>query len=97
MLTDFEDFGPEAKRFHPASKMDGVARHGINARWMEAILLQVGFTDVEVEARWTMTKNVEKYEGEFGGTYGGEAREFDSTGKGEDMQFPFLVCYGVKA
>ncbi|KAK4620003.1 hypothetical protein CLAFUW4_11114 [Fulvia fulva] len=96
MLTDFEDFGPEAKRFHPASKMDGVARHGINARWMEAILLQVGFTDVEVEARWTMTKNVEKYEGEFGGAYGGDAQELTSTGKGEDMQFPFLVCYGAK-
>jgi 2-polyprenyl-3-methyl-5-hydroxy-6-metoxy-1,4-benzoquinol methylase len=27
--TDFEDFGPEARRFHPEAKMDGVERHGI--------------------------------------------------------------------
>ncbi|KAJ4287860.1 hypothetical protein N0V88_007571 [Collariella sp. IMI 366227] len=29
MVTDFEDFGPEARKFHPESKMDGVERHGI--------------------------------------------------------------------
>jgi SAM-dependent methyltransferase len=28
-LTDFEDFGPEARRFHPEAKMAGVERHGV--------------------------------------------------------------------
>lgn len=89
-LTDFEDFGPEAKRFHPSSKMEGVCRHGIGARWMEAIMMQVGFAEVEVEPKWTMSKPVEKFEGEFGED--GSEKE----GLGESMDFPFVLCYGVK-
>jgi ubiquinone/menaquinone biosynthesis C-methylase UbiE len=90
MLTDFEDFGPKAKRFHPASKMDGVARHGINATEMKALLEDVGFDDVEVKPHWTMNKRVEKFDGEFGDN--GHAAD----GLGEIMQFPFVLCYGVK-
>lgn len=65
MLTDFEDFGPQAKRFHPATKMDGVARHGINAVDMKVLLEDAGFQEV---THWTMDKKVEKFEGEFGET-----------------------------
>ncbi|EGP89952.1 unnamed protein product [Zymoseptoria tritici ST99CH_1A5] len=90
MLTDFEDFGPEAKRFHPASKMDGVARHGINAGEMKTKLENVGFNDVEVRPHWSMKKTVEKFDGEFG-----ESGKIEP-GAGELMGFPFVVCYGKK-
>lgn len=91
MLTDFEDFGPEAKRFHPASKMGGVERHGVNANDMAALMRDVGFTNVAVEGEWTMPKIVEKHEGEFG--EGGKPSE----GGGEVMDFPFVLCFGEKA
>ena len=90
MLTDFEDFGPEAKRFHPASKMDGVARHGINAKEMTQLLKDIGFEEVDVKPAWTMKKTVEKFEGEFGEE--GKCED----GMGEVMEFPFVLCYGVK-
>ncbi|KAI5360619.1 Putative S-adenosyl-L-methionine-dependent methyltransferase [Septoria linicola] len=97
MLTDFEDFGPEAKRFHPAGKMAGVARHGINAKDMAVMLQEIGLEDVDVTAAWTMKKTVEKFDGEFAA--GNE--EFGNAGatkveKGEIMEFPFLLCYGLK-
>jgi 2-polyprenyl-3-methyl-5-hydroxy-6-metoxy-1,4-benzoquinol methylase len=41
-LTDFEDFGPEATRFHPKAKMDGVERHGIKKDWMAGLMEKVG-------------------------------------------------------
>jgi hypothetical protein len=41
-LTDFEDFGPGAKRFHPKAKMDGVERHGIKRDWMTGLMEKVG-------------------------------------------------------
>lgn len=95
LLTDFEDFGPEAKRFHAASKMDGVARHGINVKTMTELLQEVGFENVSVRPQWTMEKTVEKYEGEFGSSH----KEFADAAKaqaGEIMQFPFVLCYAVK-
>lgn len=90
MLTDFEDFGPQAKRFHPATKMDGVARHGINAIHMKALMEEAGFEEVEVRPHWSMNKTVERFDGEFGES--GKAED----GMGETMQFPFVLCYGVK-
>ena len=90
MLTDFEDFGPEAKRFHPASKMGGVERHGINAKDMTALMEGVGFTNIDVKPAWTMSKKVEKFEGEFGKE--GMVRPE----MGEVMEFPFVLCYGEK-
>ncbi|KAF2482286.1 S-adenosyl-L-methionine-dependent methyltransferase [Neohortaea acidophila] len=91
MLTDFEDFGSEARRFHPESKMDGVARHGIAAAWMAELMEKVGFVNVGVRPEWTMTKTVEKFAGEFGEK--GQMQE----GQGEKMEFPFVVCYGERA
>ncbi|KAK5115418.1 hypothetical protein LTR85_009878 [Meristemomyces frigidus] len=90
MLTDFEDFGPEARRFHAASKKGGVERHGISAKQMTALMEEVGFKDVQVEPQWTMRKKVEKFDGEFGES--GKMLDDD----GEMMEFPFVLCYGEK-
>lgn len=89
-LTDFEDFGPEARRFHPKGRMEGVERHGINREWMVGLMEKVGFVDVRVEVGWKMAKSVERFEGEFGEI--GSAED----GQGEVMEFPFLVCVGRK-
>ncbi|KAM5354411.1 hypothetical protein ACJ41O_001060 [Fusarium nematophilum] len=72
-LTDFEDFGPEARRFHPESKMEGVERHGIPREWMAGLMREVGFKDVRVEVAWEHTKLVEKHPGEFKGGRGRES------------------------
>ncbi|KAK5125874.1 hypothetical protein LTR08_005121 [Meristemomyces frigidus] len=91
MLTDFQDFGSEAKRFHPASKLGGVERHGIRITDMTASMKEVGFKHVEVRAEWTMSKKVERFDGEFGDS-GGPPRD----DAGEMMNFPFVLCYGEK-
>ena len=90
MLTDFEDFGARAKRFHPAAKMAGVERHGIHAETMAELMRQVGFAEVDVRAAWTMSKKVEKFDGEFGdeGAPGPD--------QGETAEFPFVLCYGKR-
>ncbi|KAH8903791.1 S-adenosyl-L-methionine-dependent methyltransferase [Coniochaeta sp. PMI_546] len=82
MLTDFEDFGPEARRFHPEAKMDGVERHGIKRTDMEALLLRAGFVDVSIETGFEMDKIVETEPG--------------SGVNGPTMTFPFLICIGKK-
>jgi SAM-dependent methyltransferase len=91
MLTDFEDFGPEAKRFHARSKLDGVERHGINAKMMEGLLKEVGFVNTSVKPEWTMTKTIEKTPGEFG-----PEGKPESSDQGEKMDFPFVICYGER-
>lgn len=87
-LTDFEDFGPEAKRFHPESKMAGVERHGINAEWMAKLMKEVGFVDVDVKVAWEHEKRVERWPGEFtpGQPIGAD--------QGEKMNFSYLLCIG---
>lgn len=92
MLTDFEDFGPEAKRFHAQSKYEGVERHGINAKQMTSMMEDVGFVNVSVKPEWTMSKSIESFPGEFG-------KEGKPQGdiQGEKMDFPFLICYGERA
>lgn len=89
-LTDYEDFGPEARKFHPESKMFGVERHGIDAKWFAGLMTEVGFVDVDVSPKWTMEKEVERTPGEWG----------ESKPQGQDlatMGFPFLLCRGKKA
>ncbi|KAL3459289.1 S-adenosyl-L-methionine-dependent methyltransferase [Aspergillus heterothallicus] len=80
-LSDFEDFGPGARMFHPPNKMDGVERDGIGRVWMEEAMRRVGFADVRVEVRWKLRKSVDKWEGKE---------------QGETMEFPFLLCEGVR-
>jgi len=86
-LTDFEDFGPEARKFHPESKMDGVERHGIRREDMKALLAEAGFINVKIETAFEMEKGIERNPGE--GVIKGE--------DGAKMSFPFLICMGKKA
>ncbi|KAL4966084.1 class I SAM-dependent methyltransferase [Aspergillus stella-maris] len=81
-LTDFEDFGPEAIKFHPPRKLEGVERHGIKRGWIEEVMREVGFGDVEVTVGWTLEKKVEEWEGHK---------------EGDTMEFPFLVVEGGRA
>lgn len=85
-LTDFEDFGPEARRFHPEAKMQGVERHGIPRKEVKMMLEQAGFVDVKIEAAFEMGKFVEESPGK--GVVRGEG--------GTKMLFPFLICLGRK-
>lgn len=77
-LTDFEDFGPEAVWFHPASKRADVERHGIKRAEMLALMEAAGFVDVRVERAFVLEKEVDPAEA------GGRTR----------LGFPFLVCLG---
>ncbi|KAJ9303419.1 hypothetical protein DTO027B5_8929 [Paecilomyces variotii] len=91
-LTDFEDFGPEARRFHPESKVEGVERHGIHAESFAQLMREVGFVDVDVRPKWKVIKDVERFPGEWGSK--------KPSGEGvtlEKMEFPFLLCRGKKA
>jgi SAM-dependent methyltransferase len=82
-LTDYEDFGREAIRFHPVAKRPGVERHGIVVKEAEDMLRGAGFEDVRVERAYVLKKEVEAEEG------------MEDLG-GREMEFPFLMCYGVK-
>ncbi|KAK1752211.1 S-adenosyl-L-methionine-dependent methyltransferase [Echria macrotheca] len=82
MVTDYEDFGPEARRFHPESRMDGVERHGVRRADVRAWLEGAGFVDVRVETAFEMEKKVETEPG--------------SGVIEHDMVFPFLICWGTK-
>lgn len=91
MLTDFQDYGPKARRFHAESKLVGVERHGINVEQMAKLMKDVGFTNVSVEPTWSMPKTVEKFPGEFGA----EGKPKDDS-QGEKVDVPFVLCYGEK-
>ncbi|RYP68513.1 hypothetical protein DL770_008433 [Monosporascus sp. CRB-9-2] len=82
MVTDFENFGPDARRFHPEAKMDGVERQGIGRVEMSGLLEEAGFGEVRVERAFEMAKRVETTPGS--GVMDGE------------MVFPFLICEGRK-
>jgi SAM-dependent methyltransferase len=81
-LTDYEDFGPEAIRFHPESKRPGVERHGIRMDEAQKVLVDAGFNEVKVERAFVLRKEV-------------DAEEVEGRVRG-DMDFPFLVCFGMK-
>ncbi|KAF1921326.1 S-adenosyl-L-methionine-dependent methyltransferase [Ampelomyces quisqualis] len=81
-LTDYEDFGREAVRFHPVSKRPGVEHHGIKRVVAEKLLLEAGFEAVRVEEAYVLRKKVD------------EEEEMERV-EGE-MAFPFLMVYGVK-
>ena len=88
-LTDFEDFGPEARLFHPESKMGGVEHHGIQRQWMEGLMREVGFADTEVKVAWEHSKLVETYPGEFKDGEPGK-------GEGKIMKFSYVICLGKR-
>jgi SAM-dependent methyltransferase len=82
VVTDFEDFRPEARRFHPKDRMDGVERHGVREGEIRVLLEGAGFGEVRVERAFELTKKVETEPG--------------SRVLGKDMVFPFLICKGTK-
>ena len=58
-LSDFENFGPEARKFHPECKMEGVERHGITRKEMETLMEETGFVDIRVDEGFRMNMPVE--------------------------------------
>ncbi|KAF2188964.1 S-adenosyl-L-methionine-dependent methyltransferase [Zopfia rhizophila CBS 207.26] len=80
-LTDYEDYGPEAIAFHPASKRPGVERHGLKKEEIEMIIDGTGFNEVKVEKAFVLNKEVEAEGGK-------PVREMD---------FPFLICLGQRS
>lgn len=81
-LTDYEDFGKEAIRFHPEKKRPGVEHHGIKRGMAADLLEKVGFKEVRVEEAYVLRKEVDDEEG-MEKVVG-------------EMAFPFLLLYGVK-
>ena len=90
-LTDYQDEGAQSRRFHPKSRMGGVERHGIRRETMEALMKEVGFVNVRVEAVWSMDKMVEKFEGEFGDDPRSRTKD-----QGVIQNFPFVLCMGER-
>ncbi|RDW80722.1 S-adenosyl-L-methionine-dependent methyltransferase-20 [Coleophoma crateriformis] len=82
-LIDFEDFGLEARKFHPEAKMEGVHRHGISREGMKKLIEEAGFVKVRIETAFVMEKNIEENPGE-------------GVVKGNKMAFPFLICMAEK-
>ncbi|KAK4154951.1 S-adenosyl-L-methionine-dependent methyltransferase [Chaetomidium leptoderma] len=82
MVTDFEDFGPAARTFHPEARMAGVERHGIDRAQIRSVLEEAGFGDVKVETAFEMEKKVETEPG--------------SGVMGPVVMFPFLICEGTR-
>lgn len=58
-LTDFERFGPESRKFHQQSKMEGVERHGITKMEMECVIKEAGFDDIKVCQAFRLQKGIE--------------------------------------
>jgi SAM-dependent methyltransferase len=83
MVTEVEDFGPEARKFHPESnvEMAGVERRGIEREMIKAVLEEAGFVDVRVERAFEIAKEVEMEPGSV---------------LGPVIVFPFLLCQGSK-
>jgi len=81
-LTDYENFGREAVRFHPESKRPGVERHGIKVGEAQEVMLGTGFSEVRVEKAFVLKKEVDEEEG---------MEKLEG-----EMEFSFLMCYGVK-
>lgn len=79
-LTDYEDFGDGAEKFHPKAKWVGVERHGLKKREIEDVIDGVGFNEVRIERPFALRKVVEGSDGKAGG----------------EMEFPFLLCLGKK-
>jgi SAM-dependent methyltransferase len=82
-LTDYEDFGKEAIRFHPEAKRPGVEHHGIKKELAREMLEKVGFEDVRVEEVFVLKKEVDEEEG------------YEKLG-GREMEFPFLMVFGSR-
>ena len=79
-LTDYEDFGSEAIKFHPKAKREGVEWHGIKKSVIEETINGAGFNQVRVERPFVLTKEVDAEDGN----------------PAKEMDFPFLLCLGTR-
>ena len=92
-LTDFEDFGPDARYFHPEGKLSDVEHpYGINNQSFAGLMRSVGFENVSVARQWTMDKEVESYPGEWGPN--GLNKPEGNGAVIKRMDFPFVLCRG---
>ena len=80
-LTDYEDFGSEAIKFHRKAKREGVQRHGIKKDEAEMIIDGTGFNEVRVERGFTLRKVVESEDGQ----------------PSKEMDFPFLILLAQRS
>lgn len=60
----------------------------MQAKWFAGLMEQVGFTDVHVRPAWSMSKEVERYPGEWD--------QGKPEGERQTMDFPFLLAQGRK-
>lgn len=79
-VTDYEDFGKEAIKFHPADKMEGVEHHGLKKEEMRQMIDGTGYNFVTVDTAYVLTKEVDAEEGK----------------PAKEMDFPFLICVGQR-
>ena len=84
IISDFEDNGEHALRFHPKDKHAGVERHGLLASELDQLLQEEakvsGLKDVKVIRPFSLGKSTEQEDG--------------STKK---EPYPFLFCMATKA
>lgn len=58
-LSDFENDGEHAKRFHPAHKHGDVERHGLTHAEMQSLLVGAGLADISVTRSFSLDKTLE--------------------------------------
>lgn len=59
LLSDFEDTGEDAKKFHPEHKWHDVERHGVKRCDMESIMEKAGLKNVQVDESFKLPKTLE--------------------------------------
>lgn len=62
-VTDYEDYGPEAVRFHAKFKWHDVERHGIKKSEVDGIMKEAGFSNINVTQAFKLDKPVEEAQG----------------------------------
>lgn len=62
-VTDYEDYGEEARRFHAKFKWHDVERHGIKKTEVQGIMKETGFADINVTHAFKLDKPVEEAQG----------------------------------
>ncbi|KAJ6257520.1 hypothetical protein Dda_7305 [Drechslerella dactyloides] len=91
-LTDYENTGPEARKFHPEDKIPGVEHHGILRAEIHKMLFDADFVDGSVETGWVMRKPVERFPGEWK-----DGKPAPKEGEEPcEMDFNFLLIMGRK-
>ncbi|KDN45451.1 S-adenosyl-L-methionine-dependent methyltransferase [Tilletiaria anomala UBC 951] len=83
IISDFEDDGPHARRFHPKDKHGGVERHGL----LRAEMLQL----LGDEAQRSGLKDVRVFE-----SFALEKMTAQEDGRANKERYPFIFCMATK-